>query len=116
MQKRYIIRRFFLKVKIIKVHPLKISRAEKAFRRIEFISDSGEWLKTDIVPAYRNFKIWKPIIGLFESGASVFLEGIDLRNPGEVDGDSLVRMSSPFEVMKRTIKEEKKKIIQDSLL
>ena len=105
-----------MKAKIIKIDPLKQSRTEKAFRRIYFMLDDGTWAKTDIVPAYRNFKIWKPIIEMFEKGAEVFLDGIELRNPQEVDGDSVVRLSSPFQVIKRTVNEQKIKVTQESLL
>ena len=105
-----------MKAKIIKIDPLKQSRTEKAFRRIYFMLDDGTWAKTDIVPAYRNFKIWKPIIEMFEKGAEVFLDGINLRNPQEVDGDSVVRLSSPFQVITRTVNEQKIKATQESLL
>lgn len=91
-----------MKAKIIKIDPLKESRTEKAFRRIYFIMEDGTWAKTDIVPAYRNFRNWKPIIELFEKGAQIFVEGLEMRNKAEVDADSLVRIStSGFEIIKR---------------
>jgi hypothetical protein len=102
-----------MKAKIIGVDPLKESRAEKSFRRVYFLMEDGKWAKSDIVPAYRNFKIWKPIILLFESGATVFLEGIEMRQPQEVDADSIVRVTPVgFEVRKV----QEKKVIQEKLL
>ena len=102
-----------MKAKITGVDPLKESRTEKSFRRIYFLMEDGSWAKSDIVPAYYNFKIWKPIILLFESGASVFLDGIEMRKPQEVDADSLVRVTQQgFEVKKF----HEKKIIQEQLL
>ena len=99
--------------KIIKIDPLKQSRAEKAFRRVYFILEDGSWAKTDIVPVYHNFKTWKPLLSLFDNGAVVFIEGAQLRRQYEVDGDSPVRYTDKrFEV----IKSHEEKIIQESLL
>ena len=90
-----------MKAKIVGIDPLKTSRAEKAYRRIYFTLEDGSWAKSDVVPAYRNFRIWKPIIQLFEAGAVVFLDGIMLRQPNEVDADSLVKITnSGFEIIK----------------
>jgi len=102
-----------MKAKIVGIDPLKTSRTEKAYRRIYFTLDDGSWAKSDIVPAYRNFKTWKPLIQLFESGARVFIEGVELRQPGEVNADSPVRYTDiGFEVKKV----QGDKIIQDKLL
>jgi len=102
-----------MKGKIIGIDPLKESRTEKSFRRMYFILDDGKWAKTDIVPAYHNFKIWKPIISLYEAGAVVFLDGIELRQGREVDADSLVVITNQgFEVRKA----HEQKIIQESLI
>lgn len=102
-----------MKAKIIKIDLLKTSRAEKAYRRIYFTLEDGSWAKSDIVPAYRNFKIWKPIIQLFEAGAVVFLDGVELRQPHEIDADSLVKITNAgFKI----IKTHETKTIQEQLL
>ena len=102
-----------MKAKIIKIDPLKMSRAEKAYRRVYFTLEDGSWAKTDIVPVYRNFKNWKRLIDLFEAGAVVFIEGIEIRKKGEVDADSPVRYTDQgFEI----IKTQGKKVTQESLL
>lgn len=102
-----------MKAKIIRIDPLKPSRSEKMFRRVYFLLDNGAWAKTDIVPAYRNFKNWKRLIELFDAGAVVFVDGITLRRPTEVDADSPVRFTDfGFEVAKA----EENKIIQETLL
>lgn len=99
--------------KVIKVDPLKESRAEKAFKRVYFILETGKWAMTDIVPEYRNFKRWKAIIDLAERSYEVFVERIILMKPGKVDADSPVEISfKRFEVTKA----QGKKIIQESLL
>ncbi len=102
-----------MKAKIVKIDPLKTSRAEKSYRRIYFTLEDGSWAKSDIVPAYRNFRIWKPIIQLFEAGAVVFLDGVELRQPNEVDADSLVKITNAgFEI----IKVNEQKATQEQLL
>lgn len=89
-----------MKAKILNIDPLKESRAEKSFRRIYFIMEDGTWAKTDIVPAYRNFKTWKPIIQMFEQGAEVFLDGVKFRSENEIDADSVVRLTTGFIIQK----------------
>jgi hypothetical protein len=90
-----------MKAKIIKIDPLKESRTEKSFRRIYFTLENGKWAKTDVVPSYRNYARWKPIINLYESGAEVFIDGVSLRQEAEVDADSYVSITlDKFEIKK----------------
>jgi len=99
--------------KVIKVDPLKESRAEKSFKRVYFILETGKWAMMDIVPEYRNFKRWSSIIDLVERGYEIFVEGIILMQPGKVDADSPVEITfKKFEITKS----HEKKIIQESLL
>ena len=84
-----------MKGKIIKIHPLKSSRTEKSFIRVEFLLDNGEWAKTDLVPSYRNYARWKPFMGI-----DVFVDNLKLRRKGEVDADSYPTAGTPFETKK----------------
>jgi|ERR1035437_589944 hypothetical protein len=102
-----------MKAKIIKIDPLKSSRSEKSYRRIYFTLEDGSFAKTDIVPAYRNYKNWKSIIDLVDGLAIIFVDGLKLRQKGEVDADSPVEITlDKFEIRKV----QEKKIIQQSLL
>ena len=102
-----------MRAKILKIDPLKSSRAEKQYRRIYFILEDGTWAKSDIVPAYRNFRNWKTIIELVDAGALIFVEGLELRTKTEVDADSPVRITlNKFEITKV----QEKKVIQETLL
>lgn len=102
-----------MKAKIIGIDPLKTSRTEKAYRRIYFLMEDGLWAKTDIVPAYRNFKNWKTIIELVDKKAVIYVDGLKYRSKSEVDADSLVKITlDKFEIRKV----QDKKIIQQSLL
>ena len=102
-----------MRAKITKIDPLKVSQTEKAFRRIYFQLETGEWAKTDVVAEYRNYKNWKAIIQLVDAGAEVFVEGLVLRRKGEVDADSRVRYTdNKFEIVKTPTG----KIKQDTLL
>lgn len=89
-----------MKAKITKVDPLKVSRAEKSFRRVYLMLEDGSWAKTDVVPSYRNYKNWKFPIELFEKGEEVFISGVELRAKQEVDADSDVSLSTGFEIQK----------------
>lgn len=85
---------------VIKIHPIKYSRTEGAFTRIEFKLEDGSWAKTDIVSKYRNYSRWQPII---KAGAETALDGLMLRKQGEVDGDSYPRIThEKIEIKKRS--------------
>lgn len=43
---------------ISKIHELK-SGSGGSYRRVEFNLSDGRWAKTDLCPAFRNFKRWK---------------------------------------------------------
>ena len=73
--------------KIIKIHPLKVSRNNNIFRRIEFELENGDWAKTDICPDFRNYKNWTQILTSKEPIGEEYA-GLKLRKSGEVDGDS----------------------------
>jgi hypothetical protein len=88
-----------MKGTVIEVHPLKMSRTEHAFIRIEFMFEDGKWAKTDIVTKYRNYNRWKPII---DRGVGTALANLTLRKNGEVNGDSYpVILAKPIPMEKR---------------
>jgi hypothetical protein len=68
-----------------KIHPNKYSRNGNIFTRIEFMSDEGKWFKTDVCQDYRNYSRWIPVI---EAGVGTKLDGLQVRNDSEVNGDS----------------------------
>jgi len=75
---------------ITKIHLPKYSRNGGNFIRLEFKLEGGEWAKTDLVMAYRNFSRWK---NLLEVGAD--LDGLELKSKGEVNADSYPRLITP---------------------
>ena len=105
-----------MKAEIIKIHRLKSSKTEASFIRVEFKMEDGSWAKTDIVPVYRNYKRWKPLLA---KGVGTQLDNLKLRREGEVDADSypyafmpMVETISPmsaFANMPRGMKNELRK-------
>ena len=88
-----------MKATVIRIHPLKMSRTESAFIRIEFILEGGEWAKTDIVTKYRNYSRW---IDIIKKGKGTTLSNLNIRRNGEVDGDSYpVIEKEPIPMKKR---------------
>ena len=98
-----------MKGKITKIHPLKESRTQHSYYRIEFLLENGEWAKTDIVPAYRNYRNWKLFI---TTNSANFVEGLILRKKGEIDADSPVKVCLPFEL----IGKKDNPIVQEKLI
>ena len=95
---------------VTKIDPLKASGYEAAYYRIYFkrIPD-GDWLQTDVVPIYRNFKNWKPVL---EAGVGTVVSGLVLKSPNQktkIDADSPVHIVSRPVVSQPTT-------IQDKLL
>lgn len=81
-----------MKGEITKIHKLKSSQTEASFIRIEFKMEDGSWAKTDIVPIYRNYKRWKPII---KRGVGTVLKNLEFRTPNEIDADSFPLLVTP---------------------
>jgi len=101
-----------MKAIVTKIHDLKESRTEHSFIRIEFLLENGEWAKTDIVPAYRNYKNWKTIIQLFKLQEKVYVDNLFLKEKNEVNADSRVMICDPFEIYKR----REEVIIQEKII
>lgn len=80
-----------MKAIITKIDPLKESRHEAAYIRVYFRGEQGGWYQTDIVPKYRNYARWKPIL---TSGVGTKLDGLNLRSNSisKIDADSPVRL------------------------
>lgn len=77
-----------MKGRITSIDEPKLSRNnDVAFRRIHLILETGEYVMTDIVSTYRNYRHWEPII---ESGVGTYVGGIRLKDKDKVDADSVV--------------------------
>lgn len=75
---------------IYKVDPLKESANKgQSFYRLYFKLESGAWAATDVVPAFRNFRRWKPIL---DQSVPIKVDGLTLKGPEKVDADSLVKL------------------------
>jgi hypothetical protein len=71
--------------KITKIHPLKIGRTGVAsYIRVEFLTESGGWAKTDLVPTFRNYPRWKPLLDIGNT-----LSGLRMKAKFEIDADSI---------------------------
>lgn len=94
--------------KITKIDTLKSSRnAGQAFLRVYFKVKRGVgdfiWAKTDIVPSFRNYARWKPLL---EVGN--ILDGLILKADNTVDADSRPELVSKAEVEK--VQEDKEQL------
>lgn len=78
-----------------------------------FMLEDSSWAKTDVVPNYRNYKNWKPMIDQVDMGNEVFVEGLMFRGSQEIDADSPVRFADTgFEI----IKKPEEKFVQTKLI
>jgi hypothetical protein len=59
------------------------------YYRIKLVLDNGSFVMTDIVPAYRNWKYWKPVL---VAGRGTWMKGIKMLYEGKVDADSRVKI------------------------
>lgn len=78
-----------MKATIKKIHPDKYSRNGNTFTRIEFMTDDGEWFKTDVCPDYRNYRRWEKIL---EAGIGTYVDGLEVRKKSEVNADSFPKI------------------------
>jgi hypothetical protein len=68
----------------------KYSRNGKVcFQRLYFELEDGSWAATDLVPSYRNYKWWEPVI---KSGIGTEIGGVFLKDnyPNKINADSQV--------------------------
>lgn len=79
-----------MKAEITKIDELKASaHYPVAFRRIYFKMEDGSWAVTDVVPSYRNYRYWKPVI---EAGVGTTITNVRLKEKSKVDADSPVKI------------------------
>lgn len=77
-----------MKAELIKIHQQKNSyNNDVKFIRLNFKLEDGTFAMTDVVPTFRNFSMWKPIIA---KGVGAKINGITLINPKKVNADSSV--------------------------
>ena len=70
---------------VIKIIPFKRSRNEgQIYLRVEFREEkTGKYLKTDLVPGFRNYKRWRKVARVGNHLANLFL-----KDEGTIDADS----------------------------
>ena len=68
---------------IIKILPYKKSRNEGIYLRVEFKMEGGGWSKTDLVPGFRNYNLWKNIAKVGNK-----LGNLKMKDSQTVDADS----------------------------
>ena len=100
-----------------KIHPNKYSRNGNIFTRIEFMTDDGKWLKTDICSNYRNYSRWEQVLN---AGVGTKVKGLMFRGTSkvEINGDSfpvIIARQTPL-IGNLPVKEEEPKIKQESLI
>ncbi len=78
-----------MKATVTKIDQPKVSSYQATFIRIYFNGEDGNWYQTDVVPVYRNYKNWRPVI---EKGIGVKLDGLMLKSKSKIDADSPVRI------------------------
>ena len=54
------------------------------FIRIYFKMDDGTWAQTDVVPTFRNYRYWKPII---ESGVDTRVGNLAYKSKAKINAD-----------------------------
>jgi hypothetical protein len=82
-----------LKAKITKIHEPKLSyNGDVAYIRINLQLEDGSFAQTDIVPKYRNYAWWQPVL---KAGIGTWIGGVFLKQNGKVDADSRVEIIKP---------------------
>ncbi len=80
-----------MKARITKILEQKYSRTENVYFRIYLRLETGEFAITDVVPTYRNFKFWQPVM---KAGVGTIIGGVFLKEGYgktlKVDADSEV--------------------------
>jgi hypothetical protein len=73
-----------VKAEITNILPVAKGKTHAAdYYRVTFRLEDGSWAKTDLCPTFRNYARWKPLLRVGQG-----LDGLKLRRPGEIDGDS----------------------------
>jgi hypothetical protein len=62
------------------------------YHRIHLKGNDGQHYMTDIVPGFRNYKQWKPLLKVGN-----VLAGLEILSPGKIDADSKVKLVRPAE-------------------
>ena len=60
------------------------------FIRIYFKMEDGSWAQTDVVPDFRNYVYWKPII---ESGLDTQVSDLVYKSKSKIDADCQPRIT-----------------------
>lgn len=82
-------------------YPKYSRNGDVAFRRIYFELEDGSWAATDLVPSFRNYKWWEPVV---KSGIGTVIGGVFLKDGyrDKINADSQV-----FIIQEPLLKESK---------
>jgi hypothetical protein len=103
-----------MKAKLKRIDVPKYSRnGDVCFRRIYFELEDGNWAMTDLIPSFRNYKWWEPII---KSGVGTVIGGVFLKDGyrDKINADSQVFIVQEPLVKDNTRQIEFQKIPQTS--
>lgn len=76
--------------KLVKIQPLTESRnGDVTYTRLHFELSDGGFAMTDVVPKFRNYRYWKPVI---EKGVGTVITNFHLKGPQKIDADSRVQI------------------------
>lgn len=95
-----------MRATITKIDPPKASKYQATFIRIYFNGDDGKWYQTDVVPVYRNYKNWKPVL---ESGVGTVVDGLQTKWSYGRIGNSKIDADSPVIIVGKI----KEKVVAD---
>jgi len=86
-----------MKAQIVKIDDPKTSRnGDAIFYRVKLKLENNDFVMTDIVPTYRNFAWWRPIL---QAGVGTWIDGVALKCAGKINADSQVYIArSPAKV------------------
>lgn len=94
-----------MKGQLVKLDQLKLSRNNDAtFQRLKFQLEDGSFAMTDVVPTYRNYVWWRPVVA---AGVGVVIDNISLitqaseKAPKKINADSQVRIIDPALFLKK---------------
>jgi len=94
-----------MKGEIKKIDHIKKSRnPNEAFVRVYFKLENEGWAKTDLVPTFRNYAKWKPLLKIGN-----YLSGLKMKDSETVDADSFPSLTLNEQKMRNIYYKDKDK-------
>ncbi|MGH7249526.1 MAG: hypothetical protein ACREGC_00985 [Minisyncoccia bacterium] len=79
-----------MKATLYKIDDLKMSNnRDVAYKRLYFNLEDGSWAATDVVPTFRNYPNWKPVI---EGGIGTIIDNFFMKSKNKIDADSKIKI------------------------